>query len=431
MTEISSGVHPKFIEELSLSDYQYTLPNDRIAQFPLAARDRSKLLVAKADTNDIHHFQFQDLPDLIPPTSMLVRNNTRVIMARLYLQKITGGKVEVLCVEPSSPSPEPAVALYAKGSCQWRCIIGGRKIVAGMTLRCAALHAQEPLYLNAKIVEKHGSEATVEFSWSPERLTFATILETIGQMPLPPYMKRGAEESDKERYQTVYASQSGSVAAPTAGLHFTDKVLESLSQKKIPIQELTLHVGLGTFKPVESDRIAEHAMHTERVVIACETVRAIALHFEINTLTKPYLIAVGTTSLRTLESLYWFGVKLWRAEGSTREKKHLWLDQWESYRLSADELALPSPMESLNAVIQWAEHHQLNEIKGETKMIIVPGYEYKLCNGLITNFHQPQSTLILLVAAFVGKKLWRHIYDTALRSDYRFLSYGDSSLLLK
>jgi S-adenosylmethionine:tRNA ribosyltransferase-isomerase len=417
----------EFIPTISLDDYSYSLPEERIAKFPLPERDQSKLLVANASGGTIAHHTFRDIPSLLPSDAILIRNNTKVILARLFLQKPSGGKVEVFCVEPHTPH-EQSLALSTTRTSTWTCLIGGRKILAGMKLGCVVMHGNEPLYLNAQILSKSGSEAVVAFSWSPENLSFAAVLEAVGKIPLPPYLKRDAEESDKARYQTVYARHDGSVAAPTAGLHFTPPVLSELEKRGIATAEVTLHVGMGTFKPVESQTIQEHAMHTEQVVIPLATLHTIRERLAKNE--HAPLIAVGTTSLRTMESAYWFGARLFLSDGEANGKNFLWVSQWDSYRLRASH-RLPSALQSIDALLAWAERHHLEAITGETQMIIVPGYDYKFCTGLITNFHQPNSTLILLVAAFLGKALWRRVYEEALKTDYRFLSYGDSSLLLR
>ncbi|MCS6988215.1 MAG: S-adenosylmethionine:tRNA ribosyltransferase-isomerase [Chloroherpetonaceae bacterium] len=399
-----------------MNEFGYELPEERIAKFPLAERDQSKLLVADAASQSVSHHRFFELASLLPEKALLVRNDTKVIAARLHLAKSTGGLVELLCLDPVAPSVDPAIALSAKRSCRWNCLIGGRKIERGSTLRLRELVAT--------VLEKSGAQALVEFAWQTNQ-TFAELLDEMGKMPIPPYLKRDANTEDKTRYQTVYAIHQGSVAAPTAGLHFTERVFQQLANKQIQIADLTLHVGLGTFKPVESDTIAEHQMHVERIAVPLDAVEALLAQAAMP---KPCVVAVGTTSMRTLESLYWFGAKLCLDDGDARKRNDLWVSQWDSYRLSATS-SLPSLERALNALLEWATRNGLERISGETQLIIAPSYEFKVVDALITNFHQPRSTLILLVAAFLGDDFWRVVYQSALDNGYRFLSYGDSSLL--
>ncbi|MFQ3598985.1 MAG: S-adenosylmethionine:tRNA ribosyltransferase-isomerase [Chloroherpetonaceae bacterium] len=407
---------PAFVPSVSLDSLLYDLPEARIAKFPLAERDQSKLLVADAYAQEISHYHFYDLPALLPEGALLIRNNTKVIAARLHFAKSTGGVVEVLCLEPIAPSPDPALTLNAKRYCRWNCLIGGRKITTGTKLY---LHT-----LIATVIEKIGAEAVVDFAWEAD-ISFAELLQAIGNMPIPPYLKREAEELDRFRYQTVYAVSQGSVAAPTAGLHFTERVFDALHRKHVHIADLTLHVGLGTFKPIESETIAEHEMHTERIAVPLSTLERL---LEQATLPKPCIVAVGTTSMRTLESLYWFGAKLYANDSDARSRNTLWVSQWEAYRLSAEE-KIPTLEDALNILLDWAKANGLEHIQGETQLMIVPDYRFQVVNGLITNFHQPKSTLISLIAAFLGNGFWRTVYQSALDNGYRFLSYGDSSLL--
>ncbi len=404
------------LPSVSLEELLYDLPEERIAKFPLAERDQSKLLVADAQTQTISHHHFYELPAHLPEGALLIRNNTKVIAARLHLAKSTGGAVEVLCLEPIAPSPDPALTLNAKRYCRWHCLIGGRKITAGTTLH---LHT-----LTATIIEKIGAEATVDFMWESSDMSFAELLETLGKMPIPPYLKRESEEIDRFRYQTVYAVSQGSVAAPTAGLHFTERVFEALHRKHVQIADLTLHVGLGTFKPVESETIAEHKMHTERIAVPLATLERL---IEQAASPKPCIVAVGTTSMRTLESLYWFGAKLYANDGDARARNTLWLSQWEAYQFASEEKT-PTLKEALKLLLEWAKTNALEQIQGETQLMIAPTYRFQVVDGLITNFHQPKSTLISLVATFLGN-FWRKVYQSALENEYRFLSYGDSSLL--
>ncbi len=407
---------PSYVPSVSPDALLYDLPEERIAKFPLPERDHSKLLVASAITQEISHHQFYHLPSLLPERALLVRNNTKVIAARLHLAKPTGGLIELLCLEPIAPSQDPALTLNAKNACRWQCLIGGRKVSVGTVLH---LHG-----LTATVVDKIDAEATVDFVWNTNQ-TFADLLDSIGNIPIPPYLKREAEDEDKSRYQTVYATVQGSVAAPTAGLHFTERVFEALHQKHIQIADLTLHVGLGTFKPVESDSIAEHQMHTERIAVPLTTLERL---IEQATSPTPCIVAVGTTSMRTLESLYWFGAKLYANDGNARTRDDIWVSQWEAYRLTAEHKTPPLEV-ALKFLLEWAKGKGLEHLQGETELIIVPSYSFKVVDALITNFHQPRSTLILLVAAFLGNDFWRKVYQSALENDYRFLSYGDSSLL--
>lgn len=405
-----------FVLSVSLDEFLYELPEERIAKFPLLERDHSKLLVADALAQEISHHHFYDLPALLPDGALLIRNNTKVIAARLHLAKPTGGLVELLCLEPLAPSRDPAIALNVKNASRWHCLIGGRKVAIGTALH---LHG-----LTATVIEKTDAEAVVDFVWNSTH-SFAELLETIGKIPIPPYLKREPEDDDKARYQTVYAVSPGSVAAPTAGLHFTERVFETLHQKRIQIADLTLHVGLGTFKPIESETIAEHQMHTERIAVPLSTLERL---IEQATSPKPCIVAVGTTSMRTLESLYWFGAKLYMNDIDARTRDTLWVSQWEAYQL-ASERQLPTLEVSLKHLLDWAKANGLEQIQGETELMIVPSYTFRVVDALITNFHQPKSTLILLVSAFLGGDFWRKVYQSALDNGYRFLSYGDSSLL--
>lgn len=410
-----------FVPSASSDALLYELPEERIAQFPLVERDHSKLLVANACTKEISHYHFYDLPANLPEGALLVRNNTKVIAARLYFAKLTGGAVEVLCLEPLAPSNDVALTLNAKRFCRWKCLIGGKKITTGTKL---FLHS-----ITATVIEKVGAEAIVDFAWETDtsfaETSFAELLESIGNMPIPPYLKREAQEQDRFRYQTVYALSQGSVAAPTAGLHFTERVFDALHRKHVQIADLTLHVGLGTFKPVESPSIAEHEMHAERIAVPLSTLERL---IEQASSPKPCIVAVGTTSMRTLESLYWFGAKLCENDGEARAQNTLWVSQWEAYRLLL-EGKTPALQDALNVLLDWAKANGLEQVQGETQLMIAPSYTFKVVDALITNFHQPKSTLILLVSAFLGNDFWRKVYQSALDSGYRFLSYGDSSLL--
>jgi S-adenosylmethionine:tRNA ribosyltransferase-isomerase len=431
-----------FIPIIPTADYSYTLPADRIAAYPLAERDNSKLLVArmhKGDDNDttphIRHTTFRHLAEEIPATALLIANDSRVIAARIYMQKSTGGAVEVLCLQPIVPSPDPALTLQTTKSCRWQCMVGGRNIKAGDVLTSSVETSSSGAFtLKATILTKDSAEALVEFAWQPENVIFADILEVFGHIPLPPYIKREDEAADKERYQTVYAAHNGSVAAPTAGLHFTERVLEDLRAKGVSRAHLTLHVGAGTFRQMSGDGAHEHVMHEERIFVPQEVLAEIAAQFLRHERgeTAP-IVAVGTTSMRTLESLYWWGVRLLASDGDAHERDTLAIHQWDAFRLRQQfGENLPSASAAMSAIQEWLGRKHLEAVAGETQLMIVPGYPFQICHGLITNFHQPQSTLMLLVAAFLsvkGRSHWRSIYDTALEENYRFLSYGDSSLL--
>lgn len=397
-------------ENIFIKDYTYDLPAEKIALFPAEKRDASRLLVYREGR--IEDRQFTHLPEEIPAGTLMVLNNTRVIEARVLFKKATGGVIELFCLEPYEQGIEAALA--ATGSCRWYCLIGGAsKWKPGQVLEKEVETGGPAAKLQAHYIDKSEDRFIIEFSWEPE-LSFAEVLHAAGAIPLPPYIKRTAENVDSERYQTIFNREQGSVAAPTAALHFTEEVMNELKSRGVETAYLTLHVGAGTFKPVKAEQISEHSMHSEPFSISIQTLRQL--------INAPRIIAVGTTSLRTLESLYWLGVKL--VEGKMHGSE--WeLRQWEPYSLE------PSPLswrESLEALIKWMENNNQNELHCRTSLIIVPGYRFRSVSGLVTNFHQPQSTLLLLVAAFIGKD-WRIVYDHALANDYRFLSYGDSSLL--
>jgi S-adenosylmethionine:tRNA ribosyltransferase-isomerase len=396
-------------KEVFIADYDYVLPLDRIAAFPLADRDASKLLIYKEEGITVS--QFKDLAAHLPQHTTLVINNTRVIEARLYFQKETGAQIEIFCLSPYSPA-EMTDSLSTSGMVQWNCLIGGAsKWKPGLILTKELLIEEMPVVLSARYVGKSGEQFIIEFSWNSNN-AFAEILHVAGHIPLPPYIKRKAAQTDAERYQTVFARHQGSVAAPTAALHFTPPLFDNLKQKGISTTQLTLHVGAGTFKPVKSDTIADHDMHAENFTVTISSLEEL-IRAEI-------LIAVGTTSLRTLESLYWIGIKL--LKGNT----DLTLKQWEAMELSGSDHI--SYKESLQAIINWLKITGLEQVFCTTSLLIMPGYVFRSANALITNFHQPRSTLLLLVAAFTGGD-WKRIYDHALADDFRFLSYGDSSLL--
>lgn len=393
--------------DILMKDYTYNLPNERIAEFPLEQRDHSKLLVYR--DGGITDDRFYNLPQHLDPTTTIIFNDTRVIEARLLFQKPTGGIIEIFCLEPWQQSIEEA--MQQKGSAEWQCLIGGAsKWKPGQVLEMQ----HENLILQAHYVEKLADSFRIRFTWQPADRGFAEMLHDFGVIPLPPYIKRKAENLDKERYQTVFSKREGSVAAPTAALHFTNEVLAQLQTQGVTTGYVTLHVGAGTFKPVKSDSIADHEMHGEPFVVKGSV---------IETLIKSQtVVAVGTTSMRTLESLYWLGIKLRQQPSAAQE-----LGQWEVYELEAQAEGV-NYQQSLQYLLQWLEQQQQEEVHCRTSIIIVPGYRFRLVKGLVTNFHQPQSTLLLLIAALVGDN-WKKIYQHALNNQYRFLSYGDSSLL--
>jgi S-adenosylmethionine:tRNA ribosyltransferase-isomerase len=390
--------------KLDVNDYLYNLPNERIAQYPLVQRDQSKLLVY--DKGTIRHQKFTNLVDFLPPEATLFFNETKVIPARLFFQKETGAVIEIFLLNPLKPSTLLLEAMQVSQTCTWKCTIGNLKRWPDGSLLSKKM---DEIVLTATLQDRE--EGIVTFTWNGA-FTFADILQHTGNTPLPPYLKRPPEEADKERYQTVYSNQEGAVAAPTAGLHFTSKIFDSLKQKNITTEFLTLHVSAGTFQPIKAKNALEHIMHQEQVVISRKNIE--------NLLTSKSVVAVGTTSLRTLESLYWYGVKLMDNPETT-----FIIEQQYPYIHNQ----LPAASAALTAVLQYMETHNKDTITGETSIYIVPGYIFRLCKILITNFHQPGSTLILLVASFIGDD-WKKVYAEALNNDYRFLSFGDSSLLI-
>ena len=396
-------------EEILIQDYTYSLPAERIAHHPLQKRDDSKLLVYKSGKIDAD--RFYRLAQHLPEGATLILNNTRVIEARIFFTKPTGGVIEIFCLEPHGQSME--LSLQQQGSTEWLCMIGGAsKWKPGQVLHKELDIDGESVILEARYKGKVEDAFAIQFSWTPESLHFVQVLHAAGDIPLPPYIKRSAELVDKERYQTIFAKEEGSVAAPTAALHFTEEVFQSLEKKDVHSCYVTLNVGAGTFKPVKTASIADHHMHSETFAVKQDTLKAI--------LEATTVVAVGTTSLRTLESLHWLGVKL--LKGNLQEE---WvLEQWEVSDLDAS----ISYQESIGAILHWMKEKGLEELHCRTALLIVPGYQFKIPSALLTNFHQPGSTLLLLVAAFVGED-WKKIYDYAMKNEFRFLSYGDSSLL--
>ncbi|GEO03476.1 S-adenosylmethionine:tRNA ribosyltransferase-isomerase [Adhaeribacter aerolatus] len=401
---------------LKIKDFIYPLPEDRIAKFPLADRAASKLLFYQK--GNIQDKSFTALPDLLPPDALLVFNNTKVVQARLFFKRPSGATIEIFCLEPVAPVTDMQLAMQQTGACTWKCLVGNAKRWKEESLELEiTLPEQSTGRLKVTKCEKLEDSYFIHFTWEPVGLTFADILATAGNLPLPPYLNRLATEQDKQTYQTVYARQEGAVAAPTAGLHFTQEIFEALAARQIKTLQVTLHVGAGTFKPVKAEEMAQHNMHGEEIFVSAAAINQIRNH-----LPRP-VIPVGTTSLRTLESLYWLGVML--IQEPELSLPDLCVPQWLPY----ETLNIPEPAEALSALTDYLQKNQLEYLSANTQIIIAPGYSFKLVRGLVTNFHQPESTLLLLVSALIGED-WRRIYDHGLANNYRFLSYGDSSLLL-
>ena len=400
--------------DIRIEEFTYELPDRLIARHPLAERDRCKLLVRRPD-GTIGERMFAELPGLLPDDTMLVYNNTRVINARLRFRKGddgTGALIEIFCLEPESPR-DYAQNFASTDGCSWICFVGNSKRWKDGALRLTLDLGGERVTLSAARVEKRGNASVVAFTWDNPAVTFARIIEAAGEIPIPPYLNRSTEASDTTDYQTVYSHIDGSVAAPTAGLHFTPRVLDEISRRGIPRRELTLHVGAGTFQPVKSDSIGEHEMHSEFISVPLSLVEELAD-------TTRRVIAVGTTSVRTLESLYHIGCMIHQGRWDGE------LPQWYPYSDTHPQLSV---RESLDAVAAYLRHSGAPSLVASTRVIIAPGYRYRIVSGIITNFHQPQSTLLLLVSAFVGGD-WRPMYDYALAHGFRFLSYGDATLML-
>ena len=409
-------------KDIKIKDYNYPLPDE----FPLAERDQSKLLIY--DRGNISERHFADLPDLLPEGSLLVMNNTRVIQARLYFYKETGARVEILVLEPAKPA-EYQENFAQRGRTAWYCMVGGLKKWKQGELKAEVDIQGQKVAIRAERGEEHGTSHWINFYWNGD-WTWSEVLEAMGELPIPPYLNRKTEESDKRTYQTVYSKIEGSVAAPTAGLHFTEKVLRKIDQKGIDREEVTLHVGAGTFRPVKSEDIGHHDMHAEHIAVRRETIEKLIRH-------GGRAIAVGTTSVRTLESLYWIGRKLERGQQTLPSPakegiEDFHVSQWEPYEETprTDILDTEGPgVGPLSALLSYMDANDLDVLHASTQIIIVPGYRYRIVERMITNFHQPQSTLLLLVSAFIGED-WRRVYDYALGHGFRFLSYGDSSILI-
>ena len=401
---------------IRISEFNYPLPDERIAKFPLSVRDQSKLLLYRH--GEVSEDRFTSLPEYLPSGSLMIFNNTKVIQARLHFRKETGALIEVFCLEPIQPN-DYALNIQQTEPAAWLCKVGDLKKWKEGMLRREMTVKGKSLTLPAERGECHGTSHWINFRWNNPEVTFADILEVFGELPIPPYLNRETQESDKEPYQTVYSKIKGSVAAPTAGLHFTPRVLDALRNKGVELEELTLHVGAGTFKPVKSEEIEGHEMHTEYISVSRNTLEKLIAH-------GGKAVAVGTTSVRTLESLYHIGVTLLNNPEATEEDLHV--HQWQPYEMSA-KVTATSAVEALQAIVAYLDRHSMETLHTSTQIIIAPGYEYKIVKAMVTNFHQPQSTLLLLVSAFVHGD-WPKIYNYALAHDFRFLSYGDSSLLI-
>ena len=399
------------VKHISIEEYDYPLPDDRIAKYPLAERDASKLLVLK--DNEIKESQFKHVGDHLPKDTLLVFNETKVIRARLQFRKATGSRIEVFCLEPEN---DYQVAFSASSPVSWKCLIGNAKRWKEGPLTMALTVGGKPVTLNATRLSQNDQYAEIEFSWTPSDLPFASVLEAAGEIPLPPYLHRDAEPADRDRYQTVFARYDGSVAAPTAGLHFTQPLIAALREKGFRFDEVTLHVGAGTFKPVSTETIGEHAMHSETIVVRKSLIQNLMEQFG-----KP-IVPVGTTSTRTLESLYWIGMML-KEQGMDLRPLHV--EQWYPY----EEHAPLSAPEALQLIVDYLDMHGLTRLEASTALMIAPSYKMRIITGLITNFHQPKSTLLLLVSALIGER-WKDCYRFALDHGFRFLSYGDSCLFL-
>jgi len=399
-----------------IKDYSYTLPTDRIAKYPLEKRDLSKLLIYRQ--GKISEDLYYNLDQHIPSNSLLVFNKTKVIQARILFKKETGGIIEIFCLEPHNQYNDISTAMQTTKKVWWHCLVGGAsKWKHGQILEKKIKTAVHEIVLRAAYIKKERDNFIIEFNWIPERLNFSEVLIHTGATPLPPYIKREAEKTDTERYQTIYAQDEGSVAAPTAGLHFTKSIFKKLASKNIFHDFVTLHVGSGTFKPVKNENLYQHEMHAEFISIARSSIETLLLNLDRK------IIAVGTTSFRTLESLYWLGIKASLNPAINLHSLHL--HQWESYELLKNKIPAT---EALKCLLSWMNKNKIEWLDTKTSLIILPGYKIQISNALITNFHQPKSTLLLLVAALIGDD-WKKVYDYALQNNFRFLSYGDGSLL--
>ena len=405
------------IRALRIADFDYPLPDERIAKHPLAQREQCKLLYYKCGNGEIEERIFSEVPSLLPAQTTLIYNNTRVINARLRFRKETGSMIEIFCLEPVLPRDYEQI-FQPTGHCVWQCLVGNSKRWKQGALTQQVTIDGHEVTLAATRGEQRGNAWEIAFDWDDSQCTFADVLEAIGEIPIPPYLNRGTEESDSTDYQTVYSHIDGSVAAPTAGLHFTDEVLAECDRRGITRREITLHVGAGTFQPVKSEHIGDHPMHYEFISVPRSVITDI-----INA--PGPVIAVGTTSVRTLESLYYIGQIL--EQHPDADEEALTVTQWMPYTTPCE----ITTKKALQNIVDYLDRHHADTYMGSTQLMIAPGFKYRIVSGMITNFHQPQSTLLLLVAAFVGQDLWRGMYDYAMEHDFRFLSYGDAQLLLR
>lgn len=407
-------MHPK---NISITDFTYFLPDEKIALFPLAQRDQSKLLIY--EEGNISQDTYANISNVVPENSLLIFNNTKVIQARIFFQKSTGGIIELFCLEPYEENNEYVTVMSKTRSVKWKCFIGGVSKWKEEWLYKNIQVEDTLVSLQVRIVQTIPDAFVVEFFWDSDSIIFSEVLEACGEIPLPPYIKRKADAADSDRYQTIYARHDGSVAAPTAGLHFTPAILKSLENKNCSIDYVTLHVGAGTFKPVKASTMEQHEMHAEWIDVNVATIENI-----LQSLSKT-IVATGTTSLRTIESLYWMGAKVYlHPEISLQE---ISISQWEVYEPEMNYATIDSSV-ALQSLIDWLKVNNLNKLFTKTQILITPGYKFRIANKLITNFHQPQSTLLLLVAAILGDD-WKCVYDYALQNEFRFLSYGDGSIL--
>lgn len=401
------------VKDIKIDEYDYPLPDERIARYPLAERDASKLLILKDGILGQSHFR--NIGDFLPRHSVLVCNETKVIHARLRFRKDEGAHIEIFCLEPHSES-DYQLAFSNCSPVQWKCLVGNSKRWKSSKLQMGVSVGGTDCQLFAERISKDDDSSVVEFSWTPANLSFASVLDAAGEMPLPPYLHRNTEPNDLVRYQTVFAKEEGSVAAPTASLHMTKPLMKELEQQGHRFEHLTLHVGAGTFKPVSTDTIGEHAMHSETIIVERDTISSLAHSLDRT------IIPIGTTSMRTLESLYWLGVQLiekrFNADGPH-------IEQWYPYEPHSETGA----QQALEAIVDYLDKTKQNELHATTALMIAPSYRIRIAKGIITNFHQPKSTLLLLVSALIGNK-WKEAYDYALKNDFRFLSYGDSCLFL-
>jgi S-adenosylmethionine:tRNA ribosyltransferase-isomerase len=406
-------MHPK---DISIHDFIYNLPEEKIAKYPLTQRDASKLLVYK--NGNISEDLYQNITTRLPENSLLIFNDTKVVEARILFQKSSGASIEIFCLEPLEIYGDIPAAMKQQERVLWKCLIGGAsKWKHGQILEKKIMHLATQIVIHAFFIKKQDDYFIIEFAWKPGELHFAELLHFAGRIPLPPYIKRETEAQDAERYQTVYAKRDGSVAAPTAGLHFSDSIFNQLKDKFIANDFVTLHVGAGTFKPVKSKRLEQHIMHAEFMEVSIATINLLFRNLDNN------IIPVGTTSLRTIESLYWLGLKTISQPDIRSE--NLIVRQWDPYEISNQNL---DKKKSLQSLIEWMEKNSLSKLITTTQLLIAPGYQFKIIKGLITNFHQSQSTLLLLVAALIGED-WKKVYEHALNNNFRFLSYGDGCLL--